>query len=79
MAKYKIADSKSNKGNDQNKPIYELMYKWIIKTAVPRLNEFRSGFLTIGTEERNKHILLDFIEKIGYIIRSKLLLSHEYR
>ena len=57
--------------NEAQKPTYEVVYKWIIKSAVPRLNDYRQGLLQIGSEERNKHILLDFIEKVEYIILRK--------
>lgn len=57
--------------NEAQKPTYEVVYKWIIKSAVPRLNDYRQGLLQIGSEERNKHILLDFIEKVEHIILRK--------
>ena len=47
-----------------NKPVYDILYRWIIKTGVPRLNDFRGGFLHIGGEERKKHLLLDYIEQV---------------
>lgn len=55
----------------KHKQIFEIMEKWITETALPLLGEYKTGFLTIGTSERNKHILLDFIEKIGQIVESK--------
>jgi hypothetical protein len=57
--------------SDDQVPIYEVIYKWILKSAVPQLPNFKSGFLNIGTEDRNKHILLDFIDRIGHIVKSK--------
>lgn len=57
--------------SDTNIQIYEIIYKWVIKSAIPRLNEYRGGFLNIGGEERNKHLLLDFIEQIGSILKRK--------
>ena len=48
---------------DDHKQIYEIVYKWIIDDALPQLNNYRDGFLTIGTDLKNKHLLLDFIEK----------------
>ena len=56
----------------QHKNIYEIIYKWVVNSALPQLNMYKTGFLTIGTETKNKHILLDFIEKIGQIVKSKL-------
>lgn len=57
------------------KPAYEIIYKWIIQVGIARLDEYRGGFLHIGSEERNKHLLLDFIEKIGRIVQGN---EHTY-
>lgn len=40
------------------------MQKWILHTAVPKLNSYRSGLLNIKGDQRNNHLLLDFIEKL---------------
>ena len=58
--------------SEQNQQTFEIVYKWIINIALPQLNQYKTGFLTIGTEEKNKHILLDFIDKIGQIVKSEL-------
>ena len=55
----------------KNKQTFEIIYKWILKVGVPQLNAHRSGLLEIGPEERNKHVLLDFIEEMGMIIKGR--------
>ena len=48
----------------KNKQTYEIIQKWMIHTAVPKLNDFRGGLLNIKGDQRNQHLLLDFIEKL---------------
>jgi hypothetical protein len=56
-----------------NQHSFDMVYKWIITVGVTKLNDFRSGLLEIGPDDRNKHVLLDFIEKLGAIIKGNLL------
>ena len=48
----------------KNKQTYEILQKWMIHTAVPKLNDYRAGLLNIKGDRRNQHLLLDFIEKL---------------
>lgn len=56
-----------------NQHSFEMVYKWILKVGVIKLDDFRSGLLEIGPDDRNKHVLLDFIEKLGVIINGNFV------
>ncbi|CAI2378981.1 unnamed protein product [Moneuplotes crassus] len=55
----------------KNHQISPIIQRWITTTALPQLGDYKSGFLTIGTSERNKHILLDFVEKVGQLSKTE--------